>query len=137
MIIDGTKWQQIIDTTKASIEWWNATASRHGMKDTFECETHILPPHGAGVVVATTLRSQLFSRDNIVKQHAIFVTADGVRPAKIQRNKDHIITGFKFKPVPKAWATLADKSAEDIVSKTKLVDFFLVTGSSLPYSVSN
>ena len=131
MIIDADRWQQIIDAVKAKIEWWNATAAKHDLADKFDYEIH--PGHQHDVILTTQRITYSFSKEpRVINKFALArdrITGE-LHAAKPESKKGRLV-GYRIKPAPAAWANLATKSAGDIVAKTKLVNFFLVTSSSM------
>jgi hypothetical protein len=53
-----------------------------------------------------------------------------MKPAKPVVKKSRV-TGFQIKSDPKAWASFADKSADEIVKRLKLTGFVMILGASV------
>jgi hypothetical protein len=125
MIISDEKWTEIINETKAGINMWSARAVEHGCDDSFSIEQHNT---GVFSLIATMHRSKYDQLE--VKALAWNGETGEVRAAKPMFKKG-VVIGFKMKPVPKAWKSLTDKTAKEIVGKVGLLKFILILGSQM------
>jgi hypothetical protein len=126
MQITEDKWTAIVAETQRKIDKWNAHAAERKTSDTFRCD---LVPAGEYVLLMTT-------HDNgggyYMDRHAVAYkpATQEMKPAKPVVKKGRV-TGFQIKSDPKAWASFADKSADEIVKQLKLTGFVMVLGASV------
>lgn len=131
MKIDDQKWNEIIAATQAGIEACKGRATKYGVAEAniFRCEGILGPTH---TVLMTEHRDcgYLMGRKAIARELA----SGEVRAAKAKViGKGKI--GFAVKtPDPKAWRSLADKPANEIVHKLKLTDFIIIHGAQATVS---
>jgi hypothetical protein len=124
MLIDDKKWEEIGAATKIQIDRWNASAAKHGKKDTFRFSTQktnrhevILTEHNDGY----NPKAKALARE---------IETGEIRATKVILDEKRRIVGFKLTtPDPKGWKALADKPAKEIVKKLKLTNFWMLLGT--------
>jgi hypothetical protein len=118
MQITDDKWNAIITEVRQGIDRWNARAAEHKKGDTFRYE---LVPAGEYVLLLTTHRSGSTEWHSVAYKP---VTQEMWAAKLIFKNGR--VTGFRVKPDPKAWTSLATKPAAEIVKRLKLTDFLII-----------
>jgi hypothetical protein len=123
MIISNEKWDAIVAEVKAKIERWQAQADKHAIKETFRAR--IVPLKSGECVVLVTEHCD--ASGDLHNAHAVVREATGqMRPARVHTRNDRLVYVSKKSSYPKAWRSLVDKPAADIVRKIGLLDFLLV-----------
>jgi hypothetical protein len=126
MIITNEKWNDIIVETRAKIDQWNENARKHQKSDVFRIK---VDNHQDGLAILCTEHAAEDQRT----EHKIVVreiTTGEVRRATVVKRRGRV-TGFKvWKPDPKAWKSLAEKPAAEIVKQLKLTHFWMFLGAS-------
>ena len=124
MIVDDQTWASIIEETKAGINKWNAIAVERGLEDRFLVHVFDMRPN-------TALVTEHRERYGI-ESKAVVREADGhIRKAKPIVKKGRI-AGIKCGGHdPKAWSSLADKPAADIVKKLGLTNYIMVLRATM------
>lgn len=124
MLIDDSKWSEIILATQPGIEQWNSHAAKHQQPDRFEFRqqsndrySFILTVHDEG--------AGSFQTDT--RGLARELATGEMRAVKTIRKRGRLI-GLQPQSDPKAWRTLANKPAADIVKQTRLLNFMMVLG---------
>jgi hypothetical protein len=125
MHVDNAKWTDMIAETKKGIERWNKSAATHQLPDKFRFSTENTGRHE--IIVAAHNRGLGPEDVNAIARE---ITTGEVRSTKAVQRKGRVV-GFSVKPDPKAWKTLANKSADIIIKKVKLLDFFVILGSKV------
>jgi hypothetical protein len=122
MLIDDKKWNDIIAETKVRIDRWTARATERGLKDTFRFT--IQKTDRYEVILTEHLDGCNLDAKGLARELA----TGEIRSTNVIRKKGRS-TGFETKtPDPKGWKGLADKPADEIVTKLKLTDFFVIIG---------
>jgi len=126
MIITEEKWNEIITATRAGIDKWKARAAECQCEDRFTVETYKSDNYS----VLTTAHDDGWRG----KRRAVArdMTTGEVRAAtlimKQRKGFGRVPVGVKIKQTdPKAWKSLADKSADEIKRGLGLTDFRMVT----------
>jgi hypothetical protein len=125
MIITDERWNDIIKATEANIAELNARAAEQKRLSRFSVTVRDSGPYSVlltghngdhHVVVREVATGEMRSA-NVVK--------------KRRKGVGKVITGFSVRtPDPKAWKSLANKSAEDVVRQLKLTKFFIALGAT-------
>jgi len=121
MVITDEKWNDIIAATKASIDRWRARAAEHGRPDRFYADVSntdrfvaLFTKHETGGGIRPEMKV-------VVRE----IATGEMRSAKVRRDEGRVIGFVVSTPDPKAWKSLADKPADEIVRKIKLTGFVM------------
>src|SRR5262245_59664784 len=126
-LVEQEKWNEIVEEAEARIAKWNARAKERGLQDTFLASVRDVNGYSLLITQHKHDPDRSCAADD-VKAVAREVATGQLRPTKIKKHKGTIV-GFAVKPPPKAWKSLADKPAESIVGKLRLVDFVVLVGA--------
>jgi hypothetical protein len=125
MYVDDRKWNEIIDEAQAGIDRWKGHAAKHKKEDVFRL--HQDQSEKYSVIITEHWKGRMAERKALAREK----DTGEVRSAKVVV-KEWKLTGYTVKTSdPKAWKTLADKPAKEIVNKTKLLDFLMAIRSSV------
>lgn len=124
MYIDDAKWAEIIEETTTGIARWNASAAKHNKSDKFHL--HLLSSSGKYSFIVTEHHGGWANEWRALARE---IATGEVRSTKAVIKKQKYAGASIKTPDPKAWKTLANKSAKEIVGKTKLLDFAMLISS--------
>jgi hypothetical protein len=124
MKISDEKWNEIIAVTRWRVERWNARAAERNLPDRFSCD--VVPTTHLAVLITTHQPEHgPIERKAVARE----IISGEVRSTKLRKGR---VSGLTTRtPDPKAWGSLAVRSASEIVVKLKLGDFLHVLGSNV------
>lgn len=125
MLIDDKKWEEIGAAVKTRIDRWNASAVRHGQKDTFRFSTQKTVRHE--VILAEHSDGYMPEAKALARE----LETGEIRATKVVRKNGRIVGFRTTTPDPKGWKSLANKPANEIVKKLRLTGFFMAISSQV------
>jgi hypothetical protein len=128
MKITDEKWNELVAETQAGIDRWNQRAAEKNRPDVFSCKVEQTDKH---MFLCTSHEEGHVYRSNEMKAVARERDTGELRRAKPLRKRGRLIGFSIFTPDPKGWQGLADKPANRIVDKLKLLDFLMFISSSV------
>jgi hypothetical protein len=125
MYVSNEKWAEIVAATQEKIANWNASAAKHALADTFECDEQQQSKH---ILLITKHKT---GSGYLTEHHALAweLETGEVRRTKLVLQKGRVVSFKTSHPDPKSWQALANKTAAEMVKKLKLTDFLLLIGS--------
>jgi hypothetical protein len=124
MKITDEKWNELVAETQAGIDRWNQHAAEKNRPDVFSCKVEQTDKH---MFLCTSHQGGHSEMKAVARERA----TGELRRAKPVRKRGKLIGVSIFTPDPKGWQELADKPANKIVGKLKLLDFTMFISSSV------
>jgi hypothetical protein len=124
MIINDNKWQEIIAATRAGIDKWNVRAREKARPDKFAVNVQ---RSGDFEILLTEHNKEGYTERKVVMRNCV---SGELRPAKAKKTAKGLFN-ITSRAIPKAWARLADKPADEIIRALKLTNFIMILGASV------